>query len=92
MAVVVVAEFEGKDQGFYEQLSGKVMPDGQLPPGCQVHVAGPNENGWRVITVWESQEAFERTRDERLIPALGEVEGAAPPNIGLNPVYKLLTA
>ena len=37
-------------------------------------------------------EIFERTRDERLIPALGEVEGAAPPNIGLNPVYKLITA
>ncbi len=91
MAVVVVAEFEGQDQGFYEKVSAKVLPGGQLPPGCQVHIAGPAETGWRVITVWESQEDFERTRDERLLPALGEV-GAAPPNVGLNPIFKLITA
>ena len=93
MAVVVVAEFEGGDQGFYERVSGKVMPDGQLPPGCQAHVAGPTEGGWRVITVWDSQESFERIRDERLIPAMGEVGGGvAPPSIGVNPVHRLITA
>ncbi len=92
MAVVVVAEFEGGDQGFYEKVSGKVMPAGQLPDGCKAHVAGPIEKGWRVITVWESQEHFERVRDEKLIPAMGEVGGDVTPNIGVNPVHRLITA
>jgi hypothetical protein len=91
MAVVVVAEFEGKDQDFYEQISGKVMPGGQLPDGCQIHIASPTEGGWRVITVWDSEEDFHRTRDNKLIPALQEV-GGSPPNINANPVHRLITA
>jgi hypothetical protein len=33
MAILVVAEFEGGDQEFYEQVSGKALPGGQLPQG-----------------------------------------------------------
>lgn len=40
---------------------------GDRPPdGLLVHVAGPTEEGFRVIDVWESQTAWERTRDDRL--------------------------
>ena len=44
------------------------MPDGNLPDGCQVHIAGPTETGWRVITVWDSDDQFQQFRDETLIP------------------------
>jgi hypothetical protein len=94
MAIVVVNVIEGGDQGFYDSVNPKVMPDGRLPSGCQVHIAGPVENGWRVISVWDSEEQFEQFRNEKLIPAIREVGGEdrIAPRIGTNEVYKLITA
>jgi heme-degrading monooxygenase HmoA len=94
MAVVVVAEIEGGTQEFYEQVSEKAMGGDQLPAGGRIHVAGPVKNGWRVITVWDSEEQFDRFRNERLIPALQEAgeEGRVAPQISVDPVHKLITA
>lgn len=95
MAVVVstVAPFSQED---YEAVTGKVMPDGVLPDGCQVHIAGPVEQGWRVITVWDSQEAFDRFREEQLLPAVREVKGdqgdGPPVEPEVNSVHRLITA
>ena len=94
MAVVVVNEIEGGNQDFYEKVNPKVMPDGKLPDGCQLHIAGPVENGWRVITVWESEERFQQMREETLIPAMREVaeDDRIAPRISADPVYRLITA
>jgi hypothetical protein len=93
MAVVVVNEIQGGDQDLYDRVNPKVMPDG-LPDGCQAHIAGPVEGGWRVITVWESEERFQQFRDETLIPAMREAgaEERIAPSISTNPVYRLITA
>jgi hypothetical protein len=93
MAVVVVNEIEGGSQEFYDQVNPKVMPGDKLPDGCQLHIAGPTENGWRVITVWESDDRFQQFRNETLLPAMREVGGdeRIAPSINANPVYKLLT-
>jgi hypothetical protein len=94
MAVVIVNEIEGGNQDFYDQVNPKVMPGGKLPEGCQVHIAGPMENGWRVITVWDSDERFQQFRDETLIPAMREAGGEdrIAPKIKTNPVHNLITA
>jgi hypothetical protein len=94
MAVVIVNEIQGGNQDFYDQVNPKVMPDGNLPEGCQVHIAGPMENGWRVITVWDSQDRFEQFRNDTLIPALRETGGEEriAPSITASPVYNLITA
>jgi hypothetical protein len=93
MAVVIVNEMEGGGQELYDQVNPKVMEGGNLPEGCQLHIAGPFEKGWRVITVWDSEEQFEQFRDEKLIPAIREAGGGdrIAPNISAQPVYKLLT-
>jgi hypothetical protein len=92
MAVVVVNEIEGGNQDFYDQVNPKVMPGGQLPEGCQVHIAGPVDNGWRVITVWDSDERFQQFRDETLIPTMREVGGEEriAPAIKASPVHNLI--
>ena len=94
MAVVVVNEIEGASQDFYDQVNPKVMPGGQLPEGCQVHIAGPVDNGWRVITVWDSDEQFQQFRTETLIPAV-QAQGrddVVAPRIDSRPVYRHITA
>jgi hypothetical protein len=93
MAVVVVNNIEGGSQDFYEQVNPKVMPDGRLPEGCQLHIAGPTEKGWRVITVWDSDEQFQQFRNDTLIPAMREAgsEERIAPSISTDPVYRLIT-
>jgi hypothetical protein len=94
MSVVIVNEIEGGNEGLYEQVNSKVMPGHKLPDGCQLHVAGPIDGGWRVITVWESEDRFQQFRDETLIPALREAgEGdRVVPQISADPVHVVITA
>ena len=94
MAVVIVNEMGGGDQSLYDEVTSQVMPGGQLPNGCQLHIAGPMDGGWRVITVWDSEEQFQEFRDGTLIPALQESGQAdrVSPQIDARPVYKLITA
>jgi hypothetical protein len=94
MAVVIVNELEGGSQDLYDQVNPKVMPGGTLPDGCQAHIAGPIDNGWRVITVWDSEEQFQQFRDETLIPALREADSEVriAPSISADEVYKFITA
>jgi hypothetical protein len=93
MAVVIVNEMEGASQEIYDEVNPKVMEGGKLPDGCQLHIAGPIDNGWRVITVWESEDRFQQFRDEKLIPALKEAgEGQRiAPSITAQPVHNLIT-
>ena len=94
MAVVVVNEIEGGDQDLYERVNPKVMPGGKLPDGCLFHVAGPVDSGWRVITVWESDDQFQQFRDETLLPAMrgaGDEDRIAP-QISTAPVHRLITS
>ena len=94
MAVVVVNEIPQGNQTVYDEVSARVMPNDQLPEGCQVHIAGPSNFGWRVITVWDSVEQFQRFRSEKLVPALKEVGGDdfVAPTIQADPVHRLITA
>jgi hypothetical protein len=94
MAVVIVNEIEGGSQELYDKVNPKIMEGGSLPEGCQLHIAGPMENGWRVITVWESEDQFQQFRDDKLLPALkdaGEGDRIAP-NITAQPVHNLITS
>ena len=95
MSIVVSAVAPGFNADMYEAVTGRAMPGNQLPDGCQLHIAGPVEQGWRVITVWESREAFDRFREEKLLPAIREVAGEAPPAAAepeISPVHKLIAS
>ncbi len=36
------------------------------PEGLVIHVAGPTEEGFRMIGIWDSRETWDRFRDDRL--------------------------
>jgi hypothetical protein len=94
MAVVIVNDIEGGTQELYDTVNPKVMPEGKLPDGCQAHIAGPTDTGWRVITVWDSDEQFQQFRNDKLIPAMQEAgtEDRVAPSIDSQPVYRFLQA
>ena len=94
MSVVVSAVSPGLNAETYEAVTSRVMPGDELPDGCELHIGGPVEQGWRVITVWESREAFDRFREEKLLPAIRELAGDEPPPAAvpeIDPVHKLVT-
>jgi hypothetical protein len=47
-------------RGFADALRGPI------PDGLVLHAAGPTDEGFRIIAVWASEEAWERFRVERL--------------------------
>jgi hypothetical protein len=65
MAYGVVHQFPGGTKKQYEASIEAVHPsDGSLPEGQTFHAAGPSADGWTVIAIHESQESWERFRNE----------------------------
>ncbi len=93
MAYGIVHHFPGGTQEQYEASLAAVHPSREtLPEGQLFHAAGPSPGGWTVVAVHESQESWERFRDEILMPKLqGGIDGgfATPPEEIVFEVYNL---
>ena len=63
MAVAFLFEGTGVTAGNYDAVMrdiGRADLDSPAPDGIISHISGPTANGWRVIDVWESEEAAGR--------------------------------
>jgi hypothetical protein len=60
-----------------------------VPVGLILHVAGPTDEGVRTIDVWETEEAWQRFRDERLGSAPGALGGTSRPEPSLRELRAL---
>ena len=96
MPIVAIFEAPGLTQQNYEEtvrrLTGKnrmSSPSDWPVEGLLVHVAGQGANGFRVVDVWTSEDAFRRF-GEKLIPVLREVGIEGQPEI--YPSHTLVTA
>ena len=58
-----------------------------VPGGLILHVAGPTEEGFRIINVWESEEAWQQFRGERLAPAIAALGGPSRPEPRFRDLY-----
>ena len=76
----IVHRFPGGTKEQYEASIAAVHPsDGSLPEGQIFHVAGPSADGWTIVAIHESQESWERFRNETLMPTMSEgIEGGFP--------------
>jgi hypothetical protein len=67
----------------YDGVRERLNVDADPPAGLIAHTAGFTGTGvFRIFDVWESEEGWERFRDERLAPAIQPVmdSGGAPPS------------
>jgi len=73
MAYGIVHHFPGGTKEQYEAALAVVHPDGgrTLPEGQVYHAAGPSEGGWAVVAIFDSEESWERFRNDTLTPSLG---------------------
>jgi len=80
MAVAFLVDASGTTQERYDQVIETLQRAGIKAQGRIFHVAGPMEGGgWRVVEVWESQEAVNTFFQEVLGPALQAAGIAATP-------------
>lgn len=87
MAVVLVHQGAGLTQQSYEEVvrevTGKTNPESPADwpvEGLLVHAAGEGRDGFRVVDVWESEEAARRF-GEKLAPILQRTGITAEPDI-----------
>ena len=81
MAHAVVHTFSGGTREQYEASIAAVHPgEGLLPEGQLFHIAGPSADGWTIVAIHDSQESWERFRDEKLLSSEGleGIEGGFP--------------
>ena len=56
MPIVQVHELAGMTREMYEQAIRDLGQSGP-PPGSHLHASGPMDGGWRIVEVWESEDA-----------------------------------
>jgi hypothetical protein len=88
MAVVVIANIPGGTAEQDDEMQKELNLDGNPAPGALFRVAGAVPNGWRIMSVWESEDAFATFRRERLAPALQKA-GRQIPDIEIWPVHSV---
>ena len=75
----------------YQRLAACVTDP--VPQGLIVHIAGPTDEGFRVIAMWESEHDFRRFLAERLeTAAAGDRAGPEPTFRDLHPAHVVLGA
>lgn len=89
MSVVVIATSSMTAEQ-YDQSVQSFQQDGRLPAGCTAHIAGPSPDGWRVITVWDTQEQATAFGRDVLGPKLKEL-GVAPVAPVVYPAHNVIS-
>jgi hypothetical protein len=77
----------------YERFAAALVEP--APPGLILHVAGPTDEGFRIIALWESEEAWQDFRAGRLAPAIAALGGPsrpAPTFRDLHPTHVVIAA
>lgn len=79
VAFVRLAFFPGGTAAHYDALSRELE---QAPPPARrkVFAAGPRDDGWQVVQVWDRYEDLADFNDAWFLPALERISGKAFPN------------
>jgi hypothetical protein len=80
MAIVQISEPPGMTREQYEQGWRDLGFSGP-PPGSYLHAGGPIEGGWRIVEVWESEEAANAFYGSEAFQQMARSIGIPPPQI-----------
>jgi hypothetical protein len=76
MAYAFVQDIASSWEQYERVAAGLTEP---APQGLILHLAGPTDEGFRIIAVWESEQAWQRFQIERLQPAVAALGGPSSP-------------
>jgi hypothetical protein len=78
--VAFILDFAGGTSAQYDAVIEEMQLDRRTPEGALYHAAGPTDSGWRVVDVWESDEAFQRFSSEQIAP-IAQAHGLPAPQV-----------
>jgi hypothetical protein len=89
MAIGLQAEFQGATLEQYDEITERLgrLPGAPSPRGQLFHFVTGTDEGFRVVDVWESEEAFQHYFNETIEPVFGEVGIKVAPVIEIFPVH-----
>lgn len=70
MAIAILFEFPGMSQQQYDAVMGELNFSNQPTPGLLFHVSGSQDDGWRAVEVWESEETWQTYFDQNYAAAV----------------------
>ena len=85
MAVLVIGQVQGGDAALDARMTQELGLQNAPAPGALARFAGPTDTGWRVISVWESEDAYRTFERERLMPVFQRL-GVTPPTMQVSPL------
>lgn len=77
MTYAFVQDIASSWERYQHVTAGLIDPP---PDGLILHLAGPTDEGFRIIGVWESERAWRRFQSEHLQPAVAALGGPNRPN------------
>ncbi len=81
MSFLITHHFPGTTQEQYDAIIAKVHnSDGSLPVGQLHHFAGPTNDGFLVVAVWESKELNDEFQT-KLFPVIAAMDDQPPPPV-----------
>lgn len=69
---------EGVGTNMYDGVQAEMGIEDDPPVGLIFHWAGEVDGKWTITDVWESREAYDSFREQRLFPAIAKVSGMEP--------------
>ncbi len=94
MPIAVISEVREGTLDMYDAVNRQLEADGLIAQDGHIfHCAGAMEGGgFRVFDVWETQQQFERFREEALVPAINAVAGdqTGPPNLTIYELHNVI--
>lgn len=91
MAIGIIFDVPGGTQQQYDQIMIELNLSEKPASGLISHNAGPSENGWRVVDIWDSQTSFDNFFNTRLGTAIKN-SGIPQPSVATFSVYNSIRA
>ncbi|QEC48569.1 hypothetical protein FSW04_13985 [Baekduia soli] len=84
-------DFPGGDTAAYDRVIERMgLADGKPPAGALFHMAGATDEGFRVVDIWESVDAYRRFA-ERQIGPLSSAEGFPSPRVSIWEIHNTMS-
>ena len=91
MAIAVHLQWPEVNADQYDRLKDHVGWERDVPQGGILHITSFSPQGAHIVDVWESQEAFQRFLEDRLMPGVQEIGIQGEPEPQVYPVHDLFT-
>lgn len=89
MAILMQMKWAGVTKDQYEAVRKSVGWETNKPEGGRCHVAALDQDGLRVVDLWDSAELFNRFVETRLMPGVQAVGIKGQPQVEILPIHAI---